>query len=141
MKLSGIDGVLVDWYGTYDVFDYAQNLINANALINQTDDVKLDFGIVYEDRTTENVVNQGHAESAVEAAITDFNYINSNYFSKKNYINIEGENLLLVFTPVHIQSGNQWQQILNDSETDPLFLSIWGESSDLGSSGDGELGI
>ena len=32
MKLSGIDGVLIDWYGAFDVYDYQQNRINSEAL-------------------------------------------------------------------------------------------------------------
>lgn len=139
MKLTGLDGVLIDWYGTYDVNDYAQNLENSQALIKKTAEVGLDFGIVYEDRTTENVVNAGKAVTPVEAAINDFRFIKENYFSASNYVKINNENLLLTFTPVFIQNGTDWQQILSESGVDPLFLSIWGESSDLGVTADGEF--
>ena len=33
MKLAGIDGVLIDWYGTHDVYDYRANKRNAEALV------------------------------------------------------------------------------------------------------------
>ena len=138
MKLCGIDGVLIDWYGTYDVNDYAQNLINSEALIDQTSDIGIDFGIVYEDRTTENVVNAGRASTAVEAATKDFIYIKNQYYSSDNYIKVNGENLLLTFTPVHIETPSQWDQILAASGTDPLFLPLYGQSQDLGHNADGE---
>ncbi|MEL6562492.1 MAG: hypothetical protein AAFQ94_30260 [Bacteroidota bacterium] len=138
MKLCGIDGVLIDWYGTYDVNDYAQNLINSEALIAQTSDIGIDFGIVYEDRTTENVVKAGRASTAVQAASKDFIYMKNQYFSADNYIRVNGENLLLTFTPVHIESPTQWDQILAASGTDPLFLPLYGQSRDLGDNADGE---
>lgn len=138
MKLSGLDGVLIDWYGTFDVYDYAANLAGANALIDRTGDVGIDFGIVYEDRTTENVVDSGLTDSAVEAAIADVTYIDQTYFNRDNYLQLGSNHLLLTFTPVHIQTGAAWQQILAGSGVDPTFLAIWGESSDLGATGDGE---
>lgn len=138
MKLSGIDGVLIDWYGTYPVNDYAANLVNSNVLINKTKQAGIGFGIMYEDMTTEKVVQAGQASTAVDAASTDFNYMKNNYFSRSNYIKINNQNLLLTFSPRHIETGNEWQQILQNSNTNPLFLALWGQSGDLGSTGSGE---
>ncbi len=139
MKLGGIDGVLIDWYGTFDVDDYAALLRGSNALIDQTDDAGLGFGIVYEDRTTERVAARGDAPSAVDAAIADFAYMRSNYLSRPNYIQKDGKDLLLTFTPVHIETGSEWTRILSSAGVDPIFLAIWGQSSDLGAAGAGEF--
>ncbi|MCG8374113.1 MAG: hypothetical protein MI700_11285, partial [Balneolales bacterium] len=76
MKYSGIDGILIDWYGTYDVNDYKLNLEGSENIISLVDEVGLTFGIVYEDRTTAAVVNAGEATTKIEAATQDFNYIN-----------------------------------------------------------------
>jgi|GEM_PF-74350 len=139
MKLAGIDGVLIDWYGTYDVYDYAANLAASNALIDRVDDVGLQFAIVYEDRSTENVVAQGRASTAVEAATTDFSYMRDTYFSSSSYTQWSGAPLLLTFTPIHIEAEADWLQVLQDSQTAPHFLSIWWQGGDLGAAGDGEF--
>ncbi len=138
MKYAGVDAVLIDWYGTYDVFDYRDNLEGSNALIDKMDEVGMDFGIVYEDRTTPNVVNAGQASNIIEAATSDFNYIFSNYFTNPNYVRVDGEPLVLVFTPIEIQTQSAWNTILSNAPEEMKFLSIWGESGDLGSAGDGE---
>ncbi len=138
MKYSGIDGILIDWYGTYDVNDYAINLENSNALIDKTDELGLKYAIVYEDRTTENVVGNGLAKSAVEAATADFSYIKSNYIQDDNYIMANNLALLLTFTPVYINSSTDWNTIITNSDFYPTFLAIWEQSSDLGSVGSGE---
>lgn len=61
MKYSGIDGVLIDWYGTYDVNDYRMVKENTEQLIAMLDKVGLEYAIVYEDRFLPNVVNAGKA--------------------------------------------------------------------------------
>ncbi len=138
MKYSGVDAVLIDWYGTYDVLDYRDNFLGSNALIDQMDEVGLEFGIVYEDRTTPNVVNAGQASNIIEAATTDFQHIFDNYYSNKQYVYINNAPLTLLFTPIEIETGSAWTQILQNAPADPLLLSIWGESGDLGAEGDGE---
>jgi uncharacterized repeat protein (TIGR02543 family) len=138
MKFSGIDGVLIDWYGTYDVFDYEANLLGSNALIDKIDEVGLEFGIVYEDRTTESVVNAGGASSTTAAATADFQYINDNYFSHPNYIKVNNAPLALVFTPIVIESGSAWNQIFTGIDPNPEFLALWYQGGDLGTENDGE---
>ena len=51
MKLSGIDGVLIDFYGQSKFNDYPQLLTASNAVIEMCEKVGLEFAIVYEDRT------------------------------------------------------------------------------------------
>src|SRR5690606_25897973 len=50
MKYSGVDGVLIDWYGTYDINDFKALKENSEQLIDMLDEVGLKFAIVYEDR-------------------------------------------------------------------------------------------
>jgi hypothetical protein len=49
MKLSGVSGVLIDWPGTANIFDYAKNKQNCEAIIAGTARHGLEFAIVYED--------------------------------------------------------------------------------------------
>ena len=139
MKLSGIDGVFIDWYGAYNVFDYQQNRINTEALINRLDEVGLDFAIMYEDYTTRHVVDQRQAQSAIEAARMDLHYLNDNYFTNKNYIRVEDAPLLMVFGPRYLESADQWTQIFSGLNPKPHFITLWFESSDAGVNSNGEF--
>ncbi len=98
MKYAGIDGVLIDWYGSHKVLDYAVNLDNSNALIAALDTIGLNFGIVYEEYTAEKVETR-KGITAIEAAQTDLLYMEENYFSNDRYITIEEEPLVLTFGP------------------------------------------
>jgi hypothetical protein len=120
------------------VFDYEANLLGSNALIDKIDEVGLEFGIVYEDRTTESVVNAGGASSTTAAATADFQYINDNYFSHPNYIKVNNAPLALVFTPIVIESGSAWNQIFTGIDPNPEFLALWYQGGDLGTENDGE---
>ena len=139
MKLCGIDGVLIDWYGSYDVYDYNQIKINSEALISMLNMVGLKFGIVYEDYTTQNVVNQHKAGSAVEASQNDIEYLDNNYFSSDQYIIINNSPLLLVFGPRYLQTPNDWDQVFSAVHVSPCFLTLWYESSEAGDNARGEF--
>tara|TARA_B100000575_G_C23143524_1_gene666568 strand:+ start:9987 stop:11672 length:1686 start_codon:yes stop_codon:yes gene_type:complete len=138
MKYAGIDGILIDWYGTYDVYDYKYNLQGSNNIIQYTEAVGLTFGIVYEDQTTPNVVDQGLAESKIEAAKKDFEYIQENYFSKSNYERINENPLVLAWTPIEIETGAEWGEVLENIDSNLIYLALWYQSNDLGIHGDGE---
>ena len=49
MKYAGIDGILLDWPGTVQAWDYPKNLRNCEAIISQLERMGLEFAIVYED--------------------------------------------------------------------------------------------
>ena len=140
MKYAGIDGIFIDWYGTYDVNDYRLNLEGSENIIDLIDEVGLEFGIVYEDQTTAQVVNAGEASTTIEAATNDWQYIQYNYFSNPNYARVDGNPLALVWTPIEIESGAAWSQILADVDPNLMLLALWYQVGDLGSTGDGEYG-
>lgn len=140
MKYAGIDGIFIDWYGTYDVNDYRLNLEGSENIIDLIDEVGLEFGIVYEDQTTAQVVNAGEASTTIEAATNDWQYIQNNYFSNPNYARVDGNPLALVWTPIEIESGAAWSQILADIDPNLMLLALWYQVGDLGSAGDGEYG-
>ena len=51
MKLGGIDGVIVDWYGPDNYYDYAINDARTLALLNFIQKAGLKFALCYEDAT------------------------------------------------------------------------------------------
>lgn len=139
MKYAGIDGVLIDWYGSFDVYDYKANKENTEALIDMLDEVGLKYAIVYEDQTLPNVVTAGLAATAVNAAKTDMAYLQSNYFSDATYIKINGKPLLLDFGPITLTTPADWTSAFSNLSTKPTFLTLWNESSDAGMNASGEF--
>ncbi len=131
MKFSGVDGIMLDWYGTQGTNgDIGSLLSNSNSIVNQVGDYGLDFSVVMEDRFSANI---GQAEANVA-------YLRDNYFNKPNYTRIgEGNDPLLnVFGPITFQQESQWSQILAQAGEDVDFNTLWYESGDAGANADGE---
>ena len=138
MKYAGIDGLLIDWYGTYDVNDYRMVKENTEQLIAMLDKVGLEYAIVYEDRFLTNVVNAGKAISVTSAAKTDLGYVQSHYFNDKNYIKIDGKPLLLNFGPIVLQTPAEWTNVFSTLTVKPTFLTLWDQSVEAGNNASGE---
>jgi uncharacterized lipoprotein NlpE involved in copper resistance len=138
MKYAGIDGILIDWYGTYDVNDYRMVKENTDALIAMLDKVGLEYAIVYEDRFLNAIVDAGLAASTVSAAKTDMAFLQSNYFGDGNYIKINDKPLLLNFGPITLQTPDEWTNVFSNINPKPTFLTLWYESADAGANASGE---
>ena len=139
MKYAGVDGLLIDWYGTYNVNDYAMIKENTEQLIAMLDKVGLEYAIVYEDRFLNNVVNAGLAPTITGAAKTDMNYLQSNYFNDANYIHINNQPLLLNFGPITLTTPAQWTSVFSSLNPKPTFLTLWNESNEAGANAAGEF--
>src|SRR6185369_13833669 len=59
MKLGGIDGVIVDWYGPDAYLDYAINNERTAALFQFARKAGLKFSLCYEDQTIQQEINGG----------------------------------------------------------------------------------
>lgn len=138
MKYAGIDGVLIDWYGTYALNDYRVNLIASNALIDKLGEVGIQFAIVYEEYTA-GIVEDKTSITAIDAARTDVKYIQDNYFSKPEYIRINDSPLLLTFGPRFFRTATQWGQIFSALSAKPKFLPLWNHTSYTGAYNNGEF--
>lgn len=138
MKYSGIDGVLIDWYGSSDVLDYGTNRRNTEALIDRIDEVGLKFAIVYEDATIGNIISQTGSGDALSLARSDMLYIKQKYFANANYIKIDGKPLLMVFGPNYFHEATQWDFIMSVFDVKPCFMPLWGNSFQTGTTTEGE---
>ncbi|MBU2996353.1 hypothetical protein KO500_07900 [Cellulophaga baltica] len=141
MKLAGIDGVIFDWYGSKDIYDY-QLIKNATeSFMDRLDDLDLSFSIMYEDRVAQQAVDQNFNATVNEAAITDFNYIKDNYFSKSNFLHYEDKKLLFVFGPSTITNATDWDTIFSvfTEEEKPHFLTLWAANQNVGINASGEF--
>jgi len=131
MKYAGIDGVLVDWYGSQGTNgDVGSLLTNSNALIDQTDEAGMKFALILEDRFSGSI-------SQVQGNIA---YARDNYFNRNNYYRHGAGNdpLVGVFGPITFQNPGDWTTILSAANEDVEFLPLWYEAGDGGSNSDGE---
>jgi hypothetical protein len=129
MKLSGIDGVLIDWYGKQGSNGDIGNLLkNSNAIVDAAEKFGLKFAVVMEDRFSRNV----------DDAKANVTYLNTNYFTSPNYLRIDNHPLMAIFGPITFQTPAQWGQIFEASSEEIEFLTLWQESKDAGSYADGE---
>ncbi len=115
MKLSGIDGVIVDWYGQDDYLDYAINNQRTLALLTQTRRAGLKFSLCFEDRTVQEKINGNYITSsnAIANAQQTMLYAQANYFASPNYLQISNRPVFLNFGPQFFKLNSDWLSIFS----------------------------
>ena len=111
MKLSGIDGVIVDWYGRENFRDYATLHRNTTLLLKQCEKLKLKFAICYEDQIVPALVaaNRIAATERVSHVAKDIQWLNKFWFKSPSYVQLDGKPLLISFGHSGL-SVKEWQQ-------------------------------
>jgi len=124
MKLAGIDGVIVDWYGTSDFQDYPTLHRNTVAVFKAAKRLGLRFGICYEDQTIPKLVeaNRFAAGDRATQAQRDLEWMRQNWFGDPAYLRLNGKPVLLSFGSGGL-SDVEWTQVLHASSPDILYLS------------------
>lgn len=139
MKLSGIDGVFIDWPGTTNLYDYPLLVKNTEKLIAKIDKVGLTFAIVYEDQNINVAYNAKVITDKLTAAQQDMIYLQQNYFNKSSYIKADGKPLLLVFGPQTFGTEDEWTNVFNPLNPKPSFFTLWNVSNKAGKNAAGEF--
>ncbi|WP_298484926.1 glycoside hydrolase family 71/99-like protein [uncultured Maribacter sp.] len=141
MKLSGIDGVIFDWYGSKDVYDYQLIKQSTETFMNRLQDLGMEFSIMYEDRVAQDIYNAGLSTSVVNAATMDFNYIKNTYFTKSNFLKHNSKELMFVFGPETITTTSDWDSIFSvfPQDQEPYFLTLWAAQNMVGNNASGEF--
>lgn len=138
MKMAGVEGVLIDWYGEEGANGDVQLLLdNSNAIVERVGDFGMEFGVVLEDRFSRTSIN---GAPDIEKAKANLAYLREHYFSHPEYIRT-GENddpLLPIFGPITFEQPSQWTEILAEAGEDVEFLPLWYELGDAGANSDGE---
>ena len=129
MKLSGIDGLFIDWPGVQNVNDYPLLVKNTEKIVALTAKVGLNFAIVYEDQNLP-------ASNIVPTAQADMNYLQATFFTRANYEKINGKPVLLVFGPQRISDPAQWNAVFSVLPVTPAFFTLWGQSAEAPSTGE-----
>ncbi|WP_442265641.1 glycoside hydrolase family 71/99-like protein [Tenacibaculum sp. ZS6-P6] len=131
MKFSGIDGVIFDWYGIRDVWDFDLIKRGTDNFISQLETSRMKFAIMYEDRVV-NEQARGLTDLQLNQAIADIDHINKKYFRNRNYIKVNGRNLLMIFGPNYIDDSSDWEKILASVQNQSEVLTLWNSREILG---------
>ncbi|HEY69362.1 MAG TPA: hypothetical protein G4O08_02135 [Anaerolineae bacterium] len=136
MKLSGIDGAIVDWYGHTSRSDYRSSHVRTAVLFQYLQQAGLNFVICYEDQTVGHLINDGRlsTENAIARAQEDMIAIQERWLQDETYLRIDGQPVLLNFGPQYFRTNAEWNEIFSVLETQPLFFTL---DSRIGSSAAG----
>jgi hypothetical protein len=115
MKLAGVDGVVVNWYGADNFNDYAINNQRTLALLNYTRKAGLKFCLCYEDQTIKHEIDGAYitVAAAISHAQQTMLYAQSNYFSDPNYLRLSNAPVFLNFGPQYFKNSSDWVTILS----------------------------
>ncbi len=124
MKLAGIDGVIIDWYGPDDFWDYGQIHRNTQKLIAIAKKAGLHFAVMYEDQTVPHLIEgkQFPASEAVAHGQSVLKWAQTHWFSDPAYLILGSDPVFLVFGPQFYQE-DQWKQIFAPLPHPPAFFT------------------
>ncbi len=127
MKLAGIDGVIVDWYGRDNFLDYGSNNERTRAIFQFVRKAGLKFALCYEDRTILQQITDGFlpVSNAVVHAQQTMLYVQTNYFGDASYLTWSNRPVLLNFGPQYFKSSQQWDKIFSvlEATNRPAFFT------------------
>lgn len=125
MKLSGIDGVIVDWYGSENYLDYGILNDSTQALFQYIKKAGLLFSICYEDQTIRNMVDNNHIalENAHANAQKEMLYLQNNWFVDEAYLRTSERPVLFNFGPQFFKSASDWEKLFSVLNTRPVFIT------------------
>ncbi|MDZ7346295.1 MAG: glycoside hydrolase family 71/99-like protein, partial [candidate division KSB1 bacterium] len=125
MKISGIDGVIVDWYGMEPFWDYGVLNESTHALFDAARRFKLSFAVCYEDQSIKHMVENGRlsASEALAHGKQVMWYLQNQWFGDDAYLKLDGRPVLLVFGPQYFTESSQWTAMFADLPTAPLFFT------------------
>jgi hypothetical protein len=110
MKLAGVNGVIVDWYGISENADYPDIHKASLAMFDACRIHGMKFAACYEDRSIELLINWGKvAEADIPAHLAEnLRWLQANWFGKPQYFRFDGRPLLLNFGPIYVKDPAAW---------------------------------
>lgn len=123
MKLAGIDGIIIDWYGLTDVNDYAALHRNTTLLVDMAKPLGLSVAICYEDRTVLELEKKGLlAEGRAAHAAVEIQWLAEHWFPLDHYTKHNGRPLLLSFGVANM-TDEEWSETLQLADVPVAYVS------------------
>ena len=125
MKMCGIDGVFLDWYGLEDLNDYRAIHQNCQLVINTIKKAHMRFAIVFEDQTVQNLIlaKKYLASEAVSRSQSMMRWLETNWFSDPNYLKLSAQPVFLVFGPQYFKDGD-FASIFRSLKSQPAVFTL-----------------
>lgn len=126
MKLSGIDGVIIDWYGIDDALDYKKIHESSKVLFAAVKKAGMKFAVCYEDQSMGKMIlaKKFDYEASVGRGQATMKWLDENWFHDAAYVKIDGKPLLLDFGPQHFLKATQWDELFSVVSPRPYFVSL-----------------
>jgi hypothetical protein len=124
MKLAGIDGAIVDWYGLSDFLDYPVLHRNTCAFFEAAAKAGIKVGICYEDQTITKLVAAKRlpAEDRVQHARREMEWLRTTWFADPAYLRLNGRPVLLSFGSNGLTDA-EWEEVFRPGDDVPVYLS------------------
>ena len=126
MKLAGIDGVIPDWYGTSDTYDYPAIHKATTALFDACGKFGMKFAVCYEDRSIQSMVELkkiGRDQITNELA-RQIQWLQQEWFTKPQYLQYRGRPLFLNFGPIYLPNRAVWDAAFQTIPNRPSFYAL-----------------
>ncbi len=126
MKLAGIDGVIPDWYGTSDTYDYPAVHKAARALFDACGKFGMKFAVCYEDRSIQSMVELkkiGRDQITNELA-RQIQWLQNEWFTKPQYLQYRHRPLFLNFGPIYLPDRAVWGAAFKTIPSRPSFYAL-----------------
>lgn len=137
MKLAGVNGVIIDWYGTYPAADYPSIHKAAKDMFEACGKFGMKFAACYEDRSLELLVNWGKigAGEAPTQLAENLKWASAEWFGAPQYFQFEGRPLLLNFGPIYVKEKDAWAAAIQGCNPRPAFFALHHLWQDAGADG------
>lgn len=126
MKLAGINGAVIDWYGTDNYMDYGTNHRNAQHVAAEIARAHMHFAALYEDEVAATrLVKDGQipASQAVAHGQNTMEWLQNNWFASPSYIKLNDKPLFLTFGTRGYYTTNDWNQIFSVLPVQPAYFT------------------
>lgn len=126
MKLSGVNGVIVDWYGIAEAADFPDIHLASQAMFDACGTHGMKFAACYEDRTVKLLLDWGKItlEEIPRHVAENFRWLGENWFPKPQYFQFEGEPLLLNFGPIFVTDSDVWAAAKAQINPEPRLFGL-----------------
>lgn len=125
MKAAGIDGAIIDWYGSDDFLDYAMIHRNTELLMAALRKAGLKFALCVEDQIGKQYMRRqglSHPQAAAKVA-SAFRYADEHWLADPAYLRLSGRPVVLVFGPQHLTTED-WSGIRPTLRNNPLVFGL-----------------
>jgi hypothetical protein len=135
MKYSGVDGILINWYGKVGTNgDIDLLLENSNAIADKSKVFDMDFSVIMEDR----FVGSENGLNPVDYVHINIEYLKNNYFPNNNFIRTSsGKPFFGIFGPININDEASWDYAMTATGEDVVFLPLYWDKYKVGQNAGG----